>query len=128
MAFRVDPESAVPPSRQLVDALLDRVAAGVLRAGDRLPSVRSMAAEALVNPNTVAKAYRELEALGCVLGRSGSGVFVTEDGPRLAREERRGTTLAALDEALRQALRAGHRPDQIERRLARRLAKEESIR
>jgi len=104
----VDPTSSTPPSRQIVVALLDRLAGGHYGAGDRLPSVRGLAAEALVNPNTVGKAYRELESLGIVAGRNGAGVFVTARGPRLARRQRRAATLVTLQEAIRCALRAGH--------------------
>jgi GntR family transcriptional regulator len=110
VGYRVDTRSDVPPSRQLVEGVLDRIATGALRPGERLPSVRALAEEALVNPNTVGKAYRDLEAMGVTEGRNGSGVFVTEDGPSLAREARRRTTLQALRRAAAAALRAGHEP------------------
>ena len=108
MVFRVDPHSDVPPSRQIVEAFLDRVANGSLKAGGCLPSIRALAAEALVNPNTVGKAYRDLEALGVVEGRNGSGVFVTPAGAEIARGQRRQATLDAFRRAAREALRAGH--------------------
>lgn len=108
MNWRTDPARDVPPWRQVVEAALDAVASGALESGDKLPSVRRMAAQALVNHNTAARAYRELEVLGIVKGESGRGVFVTEDGPRLAREERRAATVAALRRAFEEALRAGH--------------------
>ena len=108
MTYRVDPHSQVPPSRQLVEAVLDTVARGDLLPGDRLPSVRTMAADALVNPNTVGKAYRELEFIGVVQGRNGSGVFVTGGGPSLAMDLRRESTLEAYRLAVREALRSGH--------------------
>lgn len=108
MILRVDPRSDVPPSRQIVEALLDAVSRGELGAGDRLPSVRALAEEALVNPNTVGKAYRDLEGMGVVEGRNGSGVYVTEGGPTVARGERRRATLDAFRRAAGEALRAGH--------------------
>lgn len=110
MDLRVDPSLPTPPSRQIVEAVLDRIAAGTLKPGERLPSVRALAAEALVNPNTVNKAYRELEALGAVEGRNGAGVFVRPEGPAVARAERRGATLEHLKAALETALGAGHDP------------------
>ena len=55
--FRVDPGSHVPPSVQIVEAILDALATGGFEPGDRLPSVRALAVEVLVNPNTVAKAW-----------------------------------------------------------------------
>ncbi len=108
MTYRVDPHSQVPPSRQLVEAILDTVARGDLLPGERLLSVRAMAGEALVNPNTVGKAYRELEFIGVVQGRNGSGVFVTDSGPSLATDMRRESTLQAYRVAVREALRSGH--------------------
>ena len=111
--LRVDPRRATPPSRQLVEAVLDRIAAGEWGRDARLPSVRSLAATALVNPNTVGKAYRELESMGVVAGRSGAGVYVTADGPRLARRKRRATTKDAVRVAVRHALRAGHSTDTV---------------
>ena len=113
MIVRVDPRSDVPPSRQIVDTILDAVSRGELGPRDRLPSVRGLAEEALVNPNTVGKAYRDLELLGVVEGRNGSGVFVTEDGPEIASGERRRSTLDAFRRAAAEALRAGHDVDQL---------------
>jgi GntR family transcriptional regulator len=118
VALRVDPHSDVPPSRQIVEACLDRVASGVLSPGDRLPSVRALASEALVNPNTVGRAYRDLEALGVVEGRNGSGVFVREGGPAVARAQRHRATLDAFRRAAREALRAGHSAESLDAALA----------
>jgi GntR family transcriptional regulator len=115
--LRIDPSLPTPPSRQIVEAVLDRVAAGVLHPGARLPSVRGLAAEALVNPNTVNKAYRDLEALGVVEGRSGAGVFVTREGPALARSQRRGATLDGVRDAIETAVGAGHDPDVLAQRI-----------
>jgi GntR family transcriptional regulator len=108
MGYRVDPSASIPPSRQLVEAVLDGIASGELTPGARLLSVRAMAGEALVNPNTVAKAYRELTVLGVVEARNGSGVFVTTDGPGIARQQRQASTLANLEQAALEARRAGH--------------------
>ena len=108
MRLRVDTDRPLSPSQQIVEAVLDAVASGELRAEDKLPSVREAAAAALVNPNTVARAWRDLEALDVVEGRAGSGVFVTAAGPEVARRERRKSTLASLRQAAEEALRAGH--------------------
>ncbi len=108
MSYRVDPHADRPPSRQLVEAILSAVARGELGAGDKLPSVRAMASEALVNPNTVGKAYRELEHLGVVLGKNGSGVFVTAAGPQIAQSQKGDATLEAFLVAAREAILAGH--------------------
>jgi len=111
MAYRVDVTLDVPPSRQLVEQVLDEVASGRLVPGAQLPSVRALAAEALVNPNTAARAVRDLEQLGVAVGKNGLGVFVSEEGPAIARARRRKATLAAFRQALSEALRAGHPPE-----------------
>ncbi|MCB9914581.1 MAG: GntR family transcriptional regulator [Planctomycetes bacterium] len=113
MDWRVDPARDTPPWRQLVDSVLDAVASAELAPGDQLPSVRQMAAEALVNHNTVARAYRDLEQLGVVRGENGRGVFVQAGGPDVARALRRDETLDAFLRAAAEALRAGHALDDL---------------
>ena len=113
MTYRVDQSSSVSPSRQLVEAVLDGVAAGTISPGDKLLSVRALAAEALVNPNTAARAYRDLEAMGVVEGRNGRGVFVTPQGPAIARAMRVKATLDEFRRAAMAAVRAGHDPDAL---------------
>ena len=117
MDWSVDPDSDVPPSRQLVAAVLDGIASGALEPGAQLPSVRAMAAAALVNHNTVARAYQELERLGATEPVNGVGVFVTLRGPEIAAEERRAKTLRVLQRALAEALRAGHTFEEVQRLL-----------
>lgn len=108
MDCRVDPNAQKPPSQQIVACVLDAIGSGELRPGDRLPSVRGLAAQALVNPNTVIKAWRDLEHLGVTEGRNGSGVFVTAAGPDVARAIRLAATLDELRAAIAAALGAGH--------------------
>ena len=115
----IDPHAKTSPSRQLVDQVLDALSRGELGADDRLPSVRSFAASALVNPNTVGKAYRELENLGATCGRNGSGVYVTAAGIETARRLRRTDTLEAFRNAAEKALLAGHKGPLLERLLKR---------
>jgi GntR family transcriptional regulator len=74
--FRVDGRSAVPPYQQIVQQVRQALRMGVLDIGDQLPSVREAVAAAVVNTNTVLKAYRELEREGLVEARSGQGTFV----------------------------------------------------
>ena len=118
MTYRVDTASDVPPSRQLVEAVLDAVATGALAPGVKLLSVRALAAEALVNPNTAARAYRDLEAMKVVTGRNGLGVFVTRRGPAIARRRRARATFLAFERAATEALRAGHDLDDLIRALS----------
>ena len=75
---RLNPSSGSPLYLQLVEHLKHSIETGAIRGGEQLPSVRSMAEDLLINPNTVVRAYRELEAEGLVDLRHGSGVFVCE--------------------------------------------------
>lgn len=124
MHFTVDPHSHVPPSQQLVAGVLDAIARGDLSVGDRLPPVRALATQVLVNPNTVSKAWRDLERMGVTAGRNGSGVFVTADGPRIARDLRLAATLVELRAAVRTALGAGHDADALRTLIATELERE----
>jgi GntR family transcriptional regulator len=78
MALRLNPLSGTPLYLQLVEHLKHSIETGAIRAGEQLPSVRKMAEEMVINPNTVVRAYRELESEGIVEPRHGSGVFVRE--------------------------------------------------
>ena len=117
MDWSIDPDADVPPSRQLVELVLDAIATGALEPGSQLPSVRAMAAEAMVHHNTVARAYLELARLGATEALDGVGVFVTLRGPEVAAAERRAATLAVLRRALAAALRAGHSYEDVQRLL-----------
>jgi GntR family transcriptional regulator len=74
--FRIDSRSGVPPYLQLVQQVRQALRMGVLRVGDQLPTVRDVVAAVAINPNTVLKAYRDLEREGLVEGRPGLGTFV----------------------------------------------------
>ncbi len=76
--FRLDPRSGVPAYRQLVDQVRQAVRLGLLRPGDQLPPVREVVTQIAINPNTVHRAYRDLEAEGLVEGQQGRGTFVLE--------------------------------------------------
>ncbi len=108
MHWSVDPTLSTPAWRQLVNSLLDGLAQGEPAVGERLPSVRGMAAASGINHNTVARAYRELEQAGLVRGERGRGVFVRPDAQAAAVVLRKKETLAQLRLALGQAHRAGH--------------------
>jgi GntR family transcriptional regulator len=74
--FRIDPRSGVPPYQQLVQQVRQALRVGWLEVGDQLPTVRDAVVQLAINPNTVLKAYRELEYEGLVAGRPGQGTFV----------------------------------------------------
>jgi len=75
--FRLDGSSGVPPYLQLVHQVRQSLLLGYLREGDRLPTVKEVAVDLAINPNTVVKAYRQLEHEGMAAGRPGQGTFIT---------------------------------------------------
>jgi GntR family transcriptional regulator len=92
-AFRLDAHSGVPVYRQLIDQVQGAVASGSLSAGDQLPTVRQVAVELAINPNTVLRAYREMEIRGLLDTQQGTGTFVAErqaEGSKDVRERQVG--------------------------------------
>lgn len=77
MLFRPNPSLGVPIYLQLMEQVKHAIETGALRAGEQLPGIRPLAEELVMNPNTVAKAYRELEHEGVIELRHGSGAFVS---------------------------------------------------
>ena len=75
--FRLDGASGVPPYLQIVHQVRQSLLLGYLRPGDRLPTVKEVAVDLAINPNTVVKAYRQLEHEGLAGGRPGQGTFIT---------------------------------------------------
>jgi GntR family transcriptional regulator len=81
IVFRLDPGSGVPTYQQIVRQVEHALRLGYLVPGDRLPTVKDVVAALAINPNTVLKAYRELEHKGLAAGRPGQGTFVEGAGP-----------------------------------------------
>ena len=103
MASRVRPDSPVPIYEQIVTQLIYSVANGDPPPGELVPSVRELAQRLLVHPNTVAKAFQELERAGVIETRRGRGMAVTEGGPELARQRRKEVVRARVRDALGEA-------------------------
>jgi GntR family transcriptional regulator len=76
--FRLDLESGVPVYRQIIDQVMGGMAAGKLASGHQLPTVRQVAVDLEINPNTVVRAYRELEIRGVLETQQGTGTFVSQ--------------------------------------------------
>ena len=105
--FRLDPRSGVPPYRQLIDQVRQMVSLGLLQAGDQLPSVRDVMRQITINPNTVHRAYRDLEAEGLVEGRQGRGTFIVEVGTPPTTPQRQAELHGELDTWIDKAHEAG---------------------
>jgi GntR family transcriptional regulator len=113
MEFQCDPTSRVPIYRQLIDQVRQSVARGRLRPGTRLPSVRQLSRELVVNPNTVARAYTELERDGVLNTRQGLGVFIAEPQADLSAAARRERFAEALDRFLTEAVHLGFSAEDV---------------
>jgi GntR family transcriptional regulator len=129
VTFTLNPSSGVPSYLQVVQQVEQALRMGHLQPGDQLPTVKQVVAEVAINPNTVLKAYRELENLGLVEGRQGVGTFVLRrpQGPppstqaRLARSLDRWISSArseGLDDAAIEALVRSVLQDRTERGVA----------
>jgi len=105
ISFRVDGRSGVPPYLQIVRQVRQALRMGILDVGDQLPSVREVVAAVAVNPNTVLKAYRDLEREGLVEARAGQGTFVRAlpPGPPPGTHSRLGRSLARWVREAREA-------------------------
>ena len=113
MRFTVDTTSAIPIYAQLITEVKHAIAAGVLRAGDALPSLRELAGELRVNPLTVARAYRELEAMGIITTGHGRGSFISAGAADLGETYRREALAEAADRLLVEAYHLGASPEEI---------------
>jgi GntR family transcriptional regulator len=107
MEFSITPTSGVPIYQQLTSQICAAVARGRLRADQRLPSVRELSQALVINPNTVARAYTELEREGVLYTRPGLGVFVSQLPAPLSKKARREHLAPRADELLVEAVRVG---------------------
>lgn len=88
MRLHISTKDAVPIYQQIIKQIKHMIASQRIRPGDEVPPIRVLAEQLLINPNTVARAYRELEAAGLLISRRGSGTRVSEKGSPLAHAER----------------------------------------
>ncbi|MBV8726387.1 MAG: GntR family transcriptional regulator [Candidatus Eremiobacteraeota bacterium] len=106
--FTVDPRSGVPIYLQLIEQVKRSVAVGALEPGEQLPTVKQLALDLTINPNTVARAYRELERDAVIETSPGRGSFVRSDGAQgVATKTRDDVASDALNEAVREAKSLG---------------------
>ncbi len=107
MHFQIETANRLPIYQQIVNQVREGVARGSLTAGERLPSVRELSKNLVVNPNTIARAYTELEREGTLLTRPGLGVFVAEPNHDLTREVRKRRLTERIDHLLVEAIHLG---------------------
>jgi GntR family transcriptional regulator len=111
--FFIDPASRSPICRQLTRQIREAIARGNLQPEERLPSVRELSRTLVVNPNTIARVYTDLEREGTLNTRPGLGVFVAQPGSDLSRKARKERLQEALDDFLTEAVHLGFTAGEI---------------
>ena len=113
MEFRIDSKSGVPFYRQIIEQVKFAIARGDLKPGNQLPTVRQLAVDLSINPNTVIRAYREMEIEGVLETHQGSGTFVAKKRPRVDQLERQRMLDQILTEMLARASSYGFSLDEV---------------
>ena len=109
----IDNQSGVPFYRQIIEQLKYAISRGNLSPGDRLPTVRQLAVDLAINPNTVVRAYRQLEIEGVIETHQGSGTFVGNHAPEIDRLERQRMLDQILTDMLARAQSYGFTPNDL---------------
>ena len=117
LSFQLDLRSGVPVYRQIMDQVLGAMASGRLASGDQLPTVRQLAVDLSINPNTVIRAYRELEIRGFLDTHQGSGTFITPQPVQQDNEERQRKLDGIVSDAIARAGAEGFTAQQVLDRL-----------
>lgn len=115
MLFRPNPSSGVPVYLQLMEQIKHAIETGALRAGDQLPGIRPLAEQLVINPNTVAKVYRELEHEGVIELRHGAGAFVARNARAKKVTEKVRAGLAIVASTVEQLRKRGMTDEEIRR-------------
>lgn len=113
MYIRISPADGVPIYQQIVNQVKYLVAAGRLASGEELPPIRTLAERLVINPNTVARAYRELEVAGVVVKKGTAGTYVSGAGSPLARRERIRILTERIDALLAEARQLGFESEEL---------------
>ena len=111
--FRLDQHSGVPVYRQIIDQVLGGIASGTLIGGDQLPTVRQVAVDLSINPNTVVRAYRELEIRGVLDTQQGTGTFISYEPVKQDAVERQRQLNQIVSEFVARAGAAGFTLDEL---------------
>lgn len=113
MEFKLDTQSGVPFYRQIVDQIRYGIASGRLAPGEQLPTVRDLAVRLEINPNTIRKAYSELEILGILDTQQGTGTFVGGRAVNIKPDEKQRMLKQVCDEMIARAHQYGITPQEI---------------
>jgi GntR family transcriptional regulator len=122
MNITIDPKDGLPIYRQISNQLRYMIASGVLLEDEDLPPIRTLAAQLRVTPNTVVKAYDELEKAGVIAKRRGSGCYVSEGPPKLVEREKRRILEQRIDALLVEARQLDYPLEELFKLIHRRMA------
>jgi len=111
--FRLDLHSGVPVYRQVIDQVRGGIASGALAAGDQLPTVRQLAVDLQINPNTVVRAYRELELGGLLETHQGTGTFISAQKLKKSNAERERQLAQIVNDTISRAGASGFTLDEL---------------
>jgi GntR family transcriptional regulator len=122
MNITIDPKDGLPIYRQIANQLRYMIASGLLKQDEELPPIRVLATELRVTPNTIVKAYEELEKAGVLDKRRGSGCFVSSSPPKLIDREKRKILEQRIDGLLTEARQLNYRPEELFKLIHKRLS------
>lgn len=113
MYIKINPDSGLAPYLQIIRQIKYLIACGALKAGDQLPAIRDLAMQLRVNPNTVARAYRELSYEKIITTSWGAGTFISKEVKKIAESEKKKIIAEVLEQAIHQADSLGLTPEEI---------------
>ena len=122
MNLTIDPKDGLPIYRQIANQLRYMIASGLLKQDEDLPAIRTLAIQLSVTPNTIVKAYDELEKAGVIAKRRGSGCYVSEGPPKLVDREKRKILEQRIDGLLVEARQLNFRPEELFKLIHKRLS------
>jgi GntR family transcriptional regulator len=125
--IKVDTSSFIPIYEQIKKEFKKEIFMRNLKPNDPLPSIRDLATELLINPNTVARAYRELEMDGFIYTRKGKGCYVSDNSTQLMEEERKSILTQSFDEVIQDAKKFGLNPEEIKKLFEERLTVSQKV-
>jgi GntR family transcriptional regulator len=119
--IKVETKSFIPIYEQIKKEIKNRISQGIFKANEPLPSMRELATQLLINPNTVARAYRELEQEGFIYTRKGKGCYVSDNSSSLVKDDNLNLLTQLMDKTIEEAKKLNLDPEEIRKLLEKRL-------
>ncbi len=113
--IKVETKSFIPIYEQIKNEIKNRISQGIFKANEPLPSIRELATQLIINPNTVARAYRELEQEGFIYTRKGKGCYVSDNSSSLVKEESTKILNQVFDRTIEEAIKLNLDPEEIKK-------------